>query len=210
MARTSAYSDPRVYQADPANESKRDLEDYKHGSTQQANASEIDIVSETEHRQLKRGLEQRHLSMIALAGQPSYLLKVRSDADSLCWTGAIGTGLFLSLGGAIATAGPVGALLAYFIIGLLVCAVQYALGEVAALLPVSGSFVRHAEVLADPSLGFALGWNVVYGNWLSVSRLSCQTVFYVRLRFGDRSLPRFRPSAFCSHTGPTLQQLRGS
>jgi amino acid transporter len=79
-----------------------------------------------------------------------------------------GTGLFLSLGGAIKTGGPVGALLGYALMGLVVCAVQFALGEVSALFPVTGSFVRHAEFLVDPALGFAVGWNVVYGNYLSV------------------------------------------
>lgn len=32
----------------------------------------------------------------------------------------------------------------------------------------TGSFVRHAEFLVDPSLGFAIGWNLVYGNLLSI------------------------------------------
>ena len=45
---------------------------------------------------------------------------------------------------------------------------QFALGEVSALFPVTGSFVRHAELLVDPALGFAVGWNVVYGTYLSV------------------------------------------
>lgn len=108
-----------------------------------------DVVTAHEQRDLKRGLAQRHVSMIALAG-------------------AIGTGLFLSLGGAIQTGGPLGALLGYIVVSLIVCAVQFALGEVAALLPVTGSFVRHAEFLVDPALGFAVGWNIVYGNWLSV------------------------------------------
>ncbi len=79
-----------------------------------------------------------------------------------------GTGLFLSLGGAIQTGGPLGALLGYSFMGLVVCAVQFALGEVSALFPVTGSFVRHAELLVDPALSFAVGWNVVYGNFLSV------------------------------------------
>lgn len=48
------------------------------------------------------------------------------------------------------------------------CSVQFALGEVSALFPVTGSFVRHAEFLVDPALGFAVGWNVVYGSYLSV------------------------------------------
>ncbi|KAK6428993.1 hypothetical protein LTR95_014862, partial [Oleoguttula sp. CCFEE 5521] len=82
--------------------------------------------------------------------------------------GAIGTGLFLGLGGSIATAGPLGSLLGYATIGLIVCCVQFALGEVTALLPVTSSFVRHAEFLIDPAAGFAVGYNLVYGNFLSI------------------------------------------
>jgi amino acid transporter len=94
-------------------------------------------------------------------------------------TGAIGTGLFLSLGGSIATGGPLGSLLGYTFIGLIVCAVQFALGEVSALLPVTGSFVRHAETLSDPALGFALGWTIVYGTWLSIpSEISAICVLF--------------------------------
>ena len=68
-----------------------------------------------------------------------------------------GTGLFLGLGGSIQTGGPLGALLGYAVVGLIVCCVQFALGEVTALLPVTGSFVRHAEFLFDPAMGFAIG-----------------------------------------------------
>ena len=108
-----------------------------------------DLVTALEMRQLQRGLEQRHLSMLGIAG-------------------AIGTGLFLGLGGAVQTGGPLGALLGYAVVGLVVCAVQFALGEVSALLPVTGSFVRHSEFLVDPAFGFAIGWNLVYGNILSI------------------------------------------
>ncbi|EMR72278.1 putative dicarboxylic amino acid permease protein [Eutypa lata UCREL1] len=108
-----------------------------------------DFVTVNEDRDLARGLQQRHVSLIAIAG-------------------AIGTGLFLGLGSSVQTGGPLGALLGYATVGLIVCAVQFALGEVTALLPVTGSFVRHAEFLVDPALGFAVGWNIVYGNWLSI------------------------------------------
>ncbi|KAH9842292.1 Amino acid permease [Teratosphaeria destructans] len=108
-----------------------------------------DFVTRNEEEDLSRGLSQRHISLIAIAG-------------------AIGTGLFLGLGGSIQTGGPLGALLGYAFVGLLVCCVQFALGEVTALLPVTGSFVRHAEFLVDPAMGFAIGWNIVYGNLLSV------------------------------------------
>ncbi|KIV99212.1 uncharacterized protein PV09_09076 [Verruconis gallopava] len=113
-----------------------------------------DFVTEDERQHLARGLHQRHIGLIALAG-------------------AIGTGLFLGLGGAIQTGGPLGALLGYATVGLIVCAVQFALGEVTALLPVTGSFVRHAEFLIDPALGFAIGYNIVYGNWLSIPAEIC-------------------------------------
>ena len=103
---------------------------------------DADFVTQNENRDLRRGLHQRHISLIAIAG-------------------AIGTGLFLGLGGAIQNAGPAGALLAYATIGGIVCAVQFALGEVTALLPVTGSFVRHAEFFVDPAMGFAIGWNLV-------------------------------------------------
>jgi len=118
-------------------------------SWSRASAHDGDFVTELENSRLQRGLHQRHIQMIAIAG-------------------AIGTGLFLGLGGSIQTGGPLGALLGYATVGLIVCAVQFALGEVAALLPVTGSFVRHAEFLVDPAFGFAIGLNIVYGNLLSV------------------------------------------
>ncbi|CAL5866445.1 uncharacterized protein PFLUO_LOCUS653 [Penicillium psychrofluorescens] len=114
-----------------------------------AGPDESDFVTVREDQDLRRGLHQRHIGLIAIAG-------------------AIGTGLFLGLGGSIQTAGPLGALLGYATVGIIVCSVQYALGEVTALLPVTGSFVRHAEVLVDPALGFAIGYNLVYGNCLSI------------------------------------------
>ncbi|KAL7930116.1 amino acid permease domain-containing protein [Trichoderma chlorosporum] len=108
-----------------------------------------DLVTAAEERDLKRGLKERHLSMLGIAG-------------------AIGTGLFLGLGSAVQRGGPLGALLGYGTVGMVVSAVQFALGEVSALYPVTGSFVRHAEALVDPALGFAVGWNLVYGNLLSI------------------------------------------
>ncbi|KAI1381186.1 proline-specific permease [Hypoxylon crocopeplum] len=123
---------------------ENDTESYRQDDHRSA-----DLVTDTESRSLSRSLAQRHLSMIGIAG-------------------SIGTGLFLGLGGAIQTGGPLGALLGYFIVGLIVCSVTFALGEVSALLPVTGSFVRHAEFLVDPALGFAVGWNLVYGIGLSI------------------------------------------
>ena len=116
---------------------------------------ESDFVTVTEDRDLRRGLHQRHLSLIAIAGAIVSLAALYLLYERLIRLK--GTGLFLGLGGSIQTAGPLGALLAYATIGLVVCAVQFALGEVTALLPVTGSFVRHAELLVDPAFGFAIG-----------------------------------------------------
>lgn len=89
-----------------------------HGGVLLVDDHDGDLVTAAENTDLKRGLGERHLTMLGIAG-------------------AIGTGLFLSLGGAIQTGGPLGALLGYAMVGGIVCAVQFALGEVTALLPVS-------------------------------------------------------------------------
>lgn len=94
---------------------------------------------------LKRTLKARHTSMIAIGG-------------------AIGTGLFVALGDSLRTAGPGGALLAYAAIGIMVYFLMTSLGEMAAYMPVAGSFETYATKFVDPALGFALGWNYWY-NW---------------------------------------------
>ncbi|QDH20639.1 amino acid permease [Saccharibacillus brassicae] len=95
--------------------------------------------------QLKKGLQARHMTMIALGG-------------------AIGTGLFLASGGAIAGAGPGGALLAYAAVGIMVYFLMTSLGELATYSPEPGSFSSYAGRFVDPALGFAMGWNYWY-NW---------------------------------------------
>lgn len=127
-------------------------------------SSSADFLTPAEESDLTRGLHQRHVSLIAIAG-------------------AIGTGLFLGLGSSIQLAGPLGALLGYFTVGWIVCSVQFALGETTALLPVTGSFVRHAEFLIDPAVGFAVGWNIV--SWCSfLSFFFLSSFFLWSLLFG--------------------------
>ncbi|MBP8065713.1 MAG: amino acid permease, partial [Aeromonadaceae bacterium] len=95
--------------------------------------------------QLRRTLKSRHLSMIAIGG-------------------SIGTGLFVASGATVAQAGPGGALLAYALIGLMVYFLMTSLGELAAFMPVSGSFATYGSHFVDPAFGFAQGWNYWY-NW---------------------------------------------
>lgn len=88
---------------------------------------------------LHRGLQARHITMIAIGG-------------------AIGTGLLIGTGKALAQTGPGSVLIAYTLVGFIVFLVMAALGEMAAWLPVSSGFTGYAARFCDPSLGFALGW----------------------------------------------------
>ncbi|KIK64294.1 hypothetical protein GYMLUDRAFT_56839 [Collybiopsis luxurians FD-317 M1] len=108
-----------------------------------------DIIEFEEKRDLKRGLRQRHIQMIAL-------------------TGTIGTGLFLGSGRAIANGGPLGAVLGYLIIGIFVLGPVNSAAELAALVPLSGGIVRQAEYFFDPALAFAKGYNAVYSHMMSL------------------------------------------
>lgn len=88
---------------------------------------------------LQRGLKARHITMIAIGG-------------------AIGTGLIIGTGAALARAGPGSVFIAYTFIGFVVFLVMAALGEMAAWLPMSSGFTGYATRFCDPSLGFALGY----------------------------------------------------
>ncbi|WP_187975820.1 amino acid permease [Corynebacterium poyangense] len=78
--------------------------------------------------------------------------------------GAIGTGLFVASGATISDAGPGGALVAYALVGIMVWLVMQSLGEMAAFLPVAGSFQEYGTRFVSPSFGFAMGWNYWF-NW---------------------------------------------
>lgn len=95
--------------------------------------------------QVQRKLKQRHVQMIAIAG-------------------TIGTGLFLGSGHALAQGGPLGALIAYALIGTVAFSSLCAIGEMTAHAPISGTFPHYAARWVDPALGFAVGWNYFYTN----------------------------------------------
>ena len=61
--------------------------------------------------------------------------------------GVFGTGLFLSSGGTLATAGPVGMILAFVLVGIVVAANQISTLEVACLMPVTGSILDMLNIL---------------------------------------------------------------
>jgi AAT family amino acid transporter len=87
---------------------------------------------------LHRGLEERHIQMMALGG-------------------AIGVGLFLGSATAIKTAGPA-LLLSYAFGGIILFFIMRALGEMAVENPVAGSFSAYAKEYIGPLAGYLTGW----------------------------------------------------
>ncbi|KAK8230572.1 AAT family amino acid transporter [Phyllosticta capitalensis] len=109
-------------------------------STQYAAPHERPVVGEAQPAdKLHRGLEARHITMIAIGG-------------------ALGTGLIVGTGKALAQAGPGSIFIGYTFVGLLVFAVMAALGEMAAWLPLASGFSGYATRFVDPALGTALGY----------------------------------------------------
>ncbi|KAH3671345.1 hypothetical protein OGAPHI_000568 [Ogataea philodendri] len=115
------------------------------------------FIFDEDDTKLEKALKQRQLGMITLVG-------------------VFGTGLFLSSGGTLAKTGPVGMCLAYLIIGVVVGLNQIALAEVAALAPLTGSSIRHAEIFIDEAVGFALGWLKVWNAILPGALVSTALV----------------------------------
>ncbi|MHA7001093.1 amino acid permease [Aeromonas schubertii] len=89
--------------------------------------------------ELKRGLKNRHIQLIALGG-------------------AIGTGLFLGIADTIKMAGPA-VLLGYAIGGFIAFLIMRQLGEMVVEEPVAGSFSHFAYKYWGDFAGFASGWN---------------------------------------------------
>ncbi|KAI7863212.1 amino acid permease/ SLC12A domain-containing protein [Spinellus fusiger] len=112
-------------------------------SARSLSTSEREYAHSTGHTStatLKRTLKSRHLAMISIGG-------------------IIGQGLFLSSGANLGKAGPAGLLLAYALIGFIVFWVAYQLGEMAAYMPVSGSFIIYCRKFVDTSFGTVIGYN---------------------------------------------------
>jgi yeast amino acid transporter len=110
---------------------------------------------------LHRGLKARQISMIAIGG-------------------AIGTGLIIGTGSALAKAGPASIFIAYSVVGIIVYLVMCALGEMAAWLPLQSGFTGYATRFCDPALGFSLGYTywlkycIVAPNQLTAAALTIQ------------------------------------
>lgn len=111
-------------------------------------------TSKDEHNQvtdhLNRSLSVRQVNMIAIAG-------------------AIGTGLYLGTGKALANGGPLSLFLCYSILGGVVYITMLSLGEMATYMPISGSFATYAKRFGSDSFGFAVLINYWFNDAVSVA-----------------------------------------
>lgn len=93
------------------------------------------------NKELKRGLEARHIQMIALGG-------------------TIGVGLFMGSASTIKWTGP-SVLLAYAICGVFIYFIMRAMGEMLYVEPSTGSFATFGHKYIHPLAGYITAWS----NW---------------------------------------------
>ncbi|HEY4390883.1 MAG TPA: amino acid permease [Paenibacillus sp.] len=94
-----------------------------------------------ENKELKRGLEARHIQMIALGG-------------------TIGVGLFMGSASTIKWTGP-SVMLAYAIVGVFIFFIMRAMGEMLYVEPSTGSFATFGHKYIHPLAGYITAWS----NW---------------------------------------------
>lgn len=106
-----------------------------------------DAAFDTENG-LKRGLKNRHLTMISLCG-------------------IIGPGILIGAGGALHNGGPAALIIGFGVVGILAFSVMQSLGELSTMYPSGGAFSTLCAKFVDPAFGAAVGWNYVI-VWIAV------------------------------------------
>jgi amino acid permease len=88
-----------------------------------------------------RGLRMRHVQLLAISG-------------------AVGAGLFVSIGGPLTSAGPLGLLIGVLIWSFVIWCGSNSLIEMTTLLPIDGGFITFIGRFWDDCASRAIGWNV--------------------------------------------------
>lgn len=123
---------------------------------------------------LERGLEARHIEMIALGG-------------------TIGVGLFMGSATSIKWAGP-SVLLAYAIAGIFLFFIMRSMGEMLYLDPTTGSFVTFAHKYISPLAGFITAWSYWFA-WVTIGMAEV-TAVGMYMKFWFPSLQQWIPGLF--------------
>jgi len=94
---------------------------------------------------------------------------------SLAFGAMIGVGWVTAMGSWLSDAGPLGAIIAFVLGGLLMVAIGLCYAEVTAALPLSGGEVAYAYKAYGTSKSFIVGWFLVFG-YLSVSAFEAVSI----------------------------------
>jgi len=121
---------------------------------------------------LSRGLQGRHIQLIAIGG-------------------TIGVGLFLGSAKAIHNAGP-GLLLSYALGGVAVFFIMRALGELLTYRPVAGSFASYAAEFISPFTGYLTGWTYWF-TWV-VTGMAELTAIGIYVHYWLPDTPQWIPA----------------
>ncbi len=118
---------------------------------------------------LERGLEERHIQMMAIGG-------------------AIGVGLFLGSATTIKAAGP-SILFTYAFAGIIIFFIMRSLGEMAVERPIAGSFSAYANDYVGRLAGFLTGWT--YWMFWTVTCMAEVTAVGIYMNFWFPNLPQW-------------------
>ncbi|PRT55690.1 General amino acid permease AGP3 [Wickerhamiella sorbophila] len=115
---------------------------------------------------VKRGLKNRHISMMALAG-------------------IIGPGLLVGAGRALANGGPASLIIGFGVIGVIAFSIMQSLGEVTTLYPSGGGFITLGARFINPAFGFVVGWNY-FIVWIAVLANEYNAISSVLYSWSDK------------------------
>ncbi|WP_291970701.1 amino acid permease [Candidatus Symbiopectobacterium sp.] len=133
------------------------------------------MANEETKGKLHRGLEARHIELIALGG-------------------TIGVGLFMGAASALKWAGP-SVLLAYIVAGIFVFFIMRSMGEMLYMEPVTGSFAVYAHKYMSPFFGHLTAWGYWF-MWMAVG-ISEITAIGVYVQYWFPELPQWIPAIVC-------------
>jgi basic amino acid/polyamine antiporter, APA family len=130
---------------------------------------------------------------------------------SLAFGAMIGVGWVTAMGSWLSNAGPLGAIIAFVLGGLLMLAIGLCYAEVTSALPLSGGEVAYAYKAYGTSKAFIVGWFLVFGylsvsafEAISISKVISYLIPFRRLRKKPRKLFLLKPLG-CSFPCPSWQ-----